>query len=141
MKITKVECLRVSRFTYVKVYTDEGITGIGELHPASGTSGEPLAAMAAVQQCGEYLLHKNAFRSNPKNSSHLIGFMARHCICSTPPVFHSERTQEGHRLGLLHSHGNRYATTLRVFSTVAMNQQSGTPSPSISHGASPPEKM
>lgn len=56
MKITKVETIRVSRFTYVKVYTDEGIAGIGELHPASGTSGTPLTPIAAVQYAAEYLV-------------------------------------------------------------------------------------
>ena len=29
MKVTKVETLRADRFMYVKVSTDEGITGIG----------------------------------------------------------------------------------------------------------------
>ena len=36
MKVTNVETIHVSRFMYVKVVTDKGITGIGELHPASG---------------------------------------------------------------------------------------------------------
>ena len=59
MKITTVESLRVSHFTYVQVYTDEGITGIGELHPASGSGGEPVTAIAAVRFFEEYLLHKD----------------------------------------------------------------------------------
>ena len=45
MKITKVELLRASRFRYVKVHTDEGLAGVGELHPASGTPYTPIAAV------------------------------------------------------------------------------------------------
>jgi galactonate dehydratase len=57
MKITRVEPIRVSYYTYVKVYTDEGITGIGELHPAGSTVGiEPVTPMAAVNYFAEYLV-------------------------------------------------------------------------------------
>ncbi|MCZ6678096.1 MAG: galactonate dehydratase [Candidatus Poribacteria bacterium] len=59
MKITNVETIRVSRFIYVKVETDEGITGIGELHPASGTGGTPFLPIAGVKYCAEYLVGKN----------------------------------------------------------------------------------
>ena len=41
MKVTAVEVLSADRFNYVKVETDEGIHGVGELHPASGTGGTP----------------------------------------------------------------------------------------------------
>ena len=44
---------------YVKVETDEGITGIGELHPASGTSGTPFLPIAGVEYCAEYLVGKD----------------------------------------------------------------------------------
>ena len=44
---------------YVKVETDEGITGVGELHPASGTSGTPFLPIAGVEYCAEYLVGKN----------------------------------------------------------------------------------
>ena len=56
MKVTNVETIHVSRFMYVKVVTDEGITGIGELHPASGTGGTPYLPMAGVHYCAEYLV-------------------------------------------------------------------------------------
>ena len=59
MVVTKVEVIRVSRFTYVKVETDEGITGIGELHPASGTGGTPFLPIAGVEYCAEYLMGKD----------------------------------------------------------------------------------
>jgi galactonate dehydratase len=59
MKVTKVETLRADRFMYVKVSTDEGITGIGELHPASGTGGTPYLPIAGVQYCAEYLVGKD----------------------------------------------------------------------------------
>ena len=56
MKIRAIETLRADRFMYVKVITDEGITGIGELHPASGTGGTPFLPLAGVQYCAEYLV-------------------------------------------------------------------------------------
>lgn len=56
MKIRAIETLRADRFMYVKVMTDEGITGIGELHPASGTGGTPFLPLAGVQYCAEYLV-------------------------------------------------------------------------------------
>lgn len=59
MRITRVEAIRVDRFIYVKVETDEGITGIGELHPASGTGGTPFLPIAGVQYCAEYLVGKD----------------------------------------------------------------------------------
>ena len=59
MRVIKVETLRASRFIHVKVSTDEGITGVGELHPASGTGGTPFTPMAAVRFCAEYLVGKD----------------------------------------------------------------------------------
>lgn len=59
MKVTEVQTLRASRFTYIKVHTDEGITGVGELHPASGTGGTPFTPLAAVGYCAEYLVGKD----------------------------------------------------------------------------------
>jgi galactonate dehydratase len=55
MKITRIHTLRADRFMYVKVETDEGIAGVGELHPASGTGGTPFLPLAGVQYCAEYL--------------------------------------------------------------------------------------
>jgi len=59
MRVTKVETIRVNRFTYVKVETDEGLAGIGDLHPASGTGGTPFVPIAGVQYCAEYLVGKD----------------------------------------------------------------------------------
>ncbi len=56
MKITQIETLRADRFMVVKVLTNEGITGIGELHPASGTGGTPFLPLAGVHYCAEYLV-------------------------------------------------------------------------------------
>ena len=56
MKIVNVETLHVNRFMYVKVITDEGIVGIGELHPASGTGGMPYLPLAGVRYCADYLI-------------------------------------------------------------------------------------
>ena len=59
IKVTAVITLSVDRFNYVKVETDEGITGVGELHPASGTGGTPFVPRAAVEYCAEYLVGKD----------------------------------------------------------------------------------
>ena len=59
MKVTAVTTLAASRFNYVKVETDEGLTGVGELHPASGTGGTPFVPRAAVEYCAEYLVGKD----------------------------------------------------------------------------------
>ena len=44
---------------YVKLDTDEGISGLGELHPASGTGGTPYTPIAGVRYCAEYLIGKD----------------------------------------------------------------------------------
>ena len=59
LKITKVETLRADRFTYLKVHTDTDVVGVGELHPASNTSGMTVTPVAAVKYCEEYLVGKN----------------------------------------------------------------------------------
>ncbi|MDA0232984.1 MAG: galactonate dehydratase [Chloroflexi bacterium] len=59
MKVTEVKLLSADRFNYVKVLTDEGIHGIGELHPASGTGGTPFLPIAGVRYCAEYLVGKD----------------------------------------------------------------------------------
>jgi len=59
MKVTGVETLRVSHYIYVKVTTDEGVMGVGELHCASGTGGTPFTPIAAVRYCAEYLVGKD----------------------------------------------------------------------------------
>ena len=52
MKVTAVEVLSADRFNYVKVETDDGIYGVGELHPASGTGGTPFLPIAGVRYTG-----------------------------------------------------------------------------------------
>ncbi len=59
MKVTAVTTLSADRFNYVKIETDEGITGVGELHPASGTGGTPFTPRAGVEYCAEYLVGKD----------------------------------------------------------------------------------
>ena len=59
MKVTEVKVLSADRFNYVKVQTDEGLHGVGELHPASGTGGTPYLPKAGVQYCAEYLVGKD----------------------------------------------------------------------------------
>ena len=55
MKITKVQPLLVDRFCYVRIETDEGITGIGE----SGTWGQLEASAASITKYAEYLVGKD----------------------------------------------------------------------------------
>ena len=59
MKVTTVTTLSADRFNYVKIETDEGISGVGELHPASGTGGTPFVPRAGVEYCSEYLIGKD----------------------------------------------------------------------------------
>jgi galactonate dehydratase len=57
MKITKVEPLHVGQFMFVRIDTDEGITGYGE----AGIWGHIEAAGTAIQRFAEYLVGKRAF--------------------------------------------------------------------------------
>ena len=59
MKVAAIKVLSADRFNYVKVETDEGIYGVGELHPASGTGGTPFLPIAGVRYCAEYLVGKD----------------------------------------------------------------------------------
>ena len=59
LKVTKVETLRADRFAYVKVHTNSDVAGVGELHPASNTSGMLVTPIAAVKYCEEYLAGKD----------------------------------------------------------------------------------
>lgn len=59
MRVTAVEVLHADLYLYVKVSTDEGIVGWGELHPASGTGGTPYLPIAGVEYCAEYLVGKD----------------------------------------------------------------------------------
>jgi galactonate dehydratase len=75
MKITRIQTVRADRFMYVKVETDEGITGIGELHPASGTGGTPYLPLAGVEYCAEYLVGQDP-RQTERHWQHLF----RRCL-------------------------------------------------------------
>jgi galactonate dehydratase len=55
MKITKVEPLLLDRFCYVRIETDQGITGLGE----SGTWGQLEATAASISKYSEYLVGKD----------------------------------------------------------------------------------
>lgn len=55
MKITKVTPLLIDRFCFVRIETDEGITGIGE----SGTWGQLEASAASITKYAEYLEGKD----------------------------------------------------------------------------------
>jgi galactonate dehydratase len=55
MKITKVEPLLLDRFCFVRIETDEGITGIGE----SGAWGQLEASAASITKYAEYLVGRD----------------------------------------------------------------------------------
>src|ERR1700712_2144394 len=55
MKITKVEPLLLDRFCYVRIETDQGITGLGE----SGAWGQLEATAASISKYAEYLIGKD----------------------------------------------------------------------------------
>ena len=59
MKITKLEPIEAHAWRWVRIHTDEGLTGIGELHGGSGGSGTPHAVIAAVRYMEEYLIGKD----------------------------------------------------------------------------------
>lgn len=59
MKITRLEYLEAHWWRWVRVHTDEGLTGTGELHGGSGGSGTPFTIRAAVQYFAEYLVGKD----------------------------------------------------------------------------------
>ena len=58
MKITAVEAVPVDRYLFVKVHTDEGISGVGE----SGAWGHLEASEAAINKFGRYLVGKDPLR-------------------------------------------------------------------------------
>lgn len=58
MKVTKVEPLLVDRYLFVKVYTDAGITGLGE----SGAWGYLEASEKALEKFGRYLVGQDPLR-------------------------------------------------------------------------------
>jgi galactonate dehydratase len=58
MKVIAVEPYPVDRYLFVKVHTDEGITGFGE----SGAWGHLEASRAAIEKFGRYLVGKDPLR-------------------------------------------------------------------------------
>ena len=68
MKITKVEAIRTDRYCYAKVYTDEGLTGIGE----SGSFGALDASAAQIESFASFLEGKD-----PLDIEHLWQAMFR----------------------------------------------------------------
>src|SRR5262249_32820706 len=58
MKITRVETIHVDRYMYVRVHTDEGITGLGEC----GTWGYLEAAEKVVEKWATYLVGQDPLR-------------------------------------------------------------------------------
>ena len=59
MKITRLEPIQAHAWRWVRIHTDEGLTGIGELHGGPGGSGTPHAVIAAVRYMEEYLIGKD----------------------------------------------------------------------------------
>ena len=59
VKVIAVETHLAAAWTFVRVMTDEGVYGVGEVHPASGTGGTPFTARAGIEYCAEYLVGKN----------------------------------------------------------------------------------
>jgi galactonate dehydratase len=59
VKITRVETLQPGGFTFVRVHTDAGVTGLGEMHPASSTSGGRHIPPAVLRFHEEYLIGKD----------------------------------------------------------------------------------
>ncbi len=55
MKITEVRPMRLNRYCFVKIYTDEGIVGLGE----GGAFGALDAMAAQIKHFGEYLVGKD----------------------------------------------------------------------------------
>ena len=58
MKITAVEPVPVNRYLFVKVHTDEGLTGLGE----SGTWGYLEASEKVIEKFGRYLVGQDPLR-------------------------------------------------------------------------------
>src|SRR6266542_3770936 len=62
MKIVDVVVLLLHHTICVRIDTDEGISGFGQAHPASGTSSGPAAVVAAITDMRDFLLGRDATR-------------------------------------------------------------------------------
>lgn len=75
--ITSVEPLHIGRFIFVKVETDQGITGYGE----AGVWGHIQAAATVISRLGEYLVGKRAFDiEHHWNVMHRFGYFQGNAI-------------------------------------------------------------
>lgn len=70
MEITEIEPLRVGRWLFVRVHTDEGITGLGE----SGTWGYLEASESALETFSRHLIGQN-----PLEIEHHWNYLYRNC--------------------------------------------------------------
>jgi len=70
MEITEIELVFADRYLFVRVHTDEGITGLGE----SGTWGYLEASAGAIQTFERYLVGKN-----PLKIEHHWQYLYRNC--------------------------------------------------------------
>lgn len=59
VKITRVETLPVSGLIFVRIHTDAGFTGLGEMHPASSASGGRHIPAGVLKFHEEYLIGKD----------------------------------------------------------------------------------
>ena len=57
--ITRLEPIQAGSLLFVRVHTDEGITGLGEMHPASMASGGRYTGTGFLQFIEEYLVGKD----------------------------------------------------------------------------------
>jgi galactonate dehydratase len=58
VKITSVESIPIHKYLFVKIHTDEGVSGLGE----SGTWGYLESSEAAIQKFGKYLIGQDPLR-------------------------------------------------------------------------------
>jgi len=54
LKVAKVEIHPAAGNNFLRVVTNEGLHGMGEVHPATGSAGPPVRA--AMEYCAEYLV-------------------------------------------------------------------------------------
>ena len=87
MKVTDiktfvVDCFRTN-WVFVKVYTDEGITGVGE----ATLEYKEKALLGAVEHIREYLVGKNPLQIEAMHMycNHRIQGYQEHCFCNMKP--------------------------------------------------------
>jgi len=60
MTITTFDTLRVGHHIIARIGTDDGDIGFGEAHPATGTAGDPLAVLGALDQARHLIIGRKA---------------------------------------------------------------------------------